>query len=282
MTLGETSLAELRREIDAIDDSLHDLLVRRGEVQAQVGRAKGGEGVYIRPGREALVLRRLMARHRGAFPKPVLVRIWREIFAAGLSLQGAFSVAVPASADGAMTTLAVDHFGALTPAHELADAPAVLDAVRGGEAAVGVLPMPRAGEADPWWRRLARDPEAPPVIARLPFAAPASRAGDAEALVVGAAPAEDTGDDRSLVVLEAAGEADDAGVSTAVTDAGVEPVAWLTAPADNGCGRFHLLEVPGLVAPGDARLENLAGAAPVADARVLGSYAVPLSAAELA
>jgi len=282
MTLGETSLAELRREIDAIDDSLHDLLMRRGDVQAQVGRAKAGDGVYIRPGREALVLRRLIARHEGAFPKAALVRIWREIFAAGLSLQGAFSVAVPASAGGTVKTLAVEHFGALTPTHELADPAAVLAAVREGEAAVGVLPMPAPGEGDPWWRRLARDANGPPVIARLPFAAPASRAGEAEALAVGAAPAEDTGDDRSLLTLEAAGEASDAEISTAVTDAGVEPVAWLTAPADNGGGRLHLVETPGLVTDADARLETLAGTAAVADARVLGSYAVPLTAAELA
>ncbi|SDG37965.1 chorismate mutase [Limimonas halophila] len=282
MTLGETSLAELRQEIDAIDDSLHDLLMRRGDVQAHVGRAKSGDGVYIRPGREALVLRRLMARHQGSFPKPALVRIWREIFAAGLSLQGDFSVAVPTAGNGAMKTLAVDHFGALTPTLELADAGEVLAAVRRGDAAVGVLPMPQPGEAEPWWRRLARDPGAPPIIARLPFAAPASRAGDAEALAVGAAPAEDTGNDRSFLALEATGEATDADVSTAVTDAGFEPVAWQTAPADNGGGRLHLLETPGVVVPGDNRLETLAGTPAVADARALGSYAVPLTAAELA
>ena len=33
----------------------------------------------LRPGREALILRRLVARHRGPFSRAVLVRLWREL-----------------------------------------------------------------------------------------------------------------------------------------------------------------------------------------------------------
>ena len=64
-----STLADLRQEIDRIDDAIHDQLMRRGELQAAIGRAKTGSEVYLRPGREAMVLRRLIARHEGRSPR---------------------------------------------------------------------------------------------------------------------------------------------------------------------------------------------------------------------
>ena len=94
------SLDALRREIDRIDDEIHDLLMRRAAVAGEIRRSKGPDnGSYLRLGREAAILRRLVARHSGSFPKPALVRIWREIMAALTQLQGPFSVAVFAPAE---------------------------------------------------------------------------------------------------------------------------------------------------------------------------------------
>jgi chorismate mutase len=158
-----STLAELRQEIDRIDDAIHDQLMRRGELQAAIGRAKTSSEVYLRPGREAIVLRRLIARHQGVFPKAVLVRIWREVFAAGLSLQNQFSVATLSGQNHTpLANLARDHFGSLTPIHALPSAQRVLQMVSEGDATLGVLPMPQSEEADPWWRRMARRGERVP------------------------------------------------------------------------------------------------------------------------
>src|SRR3546814_7390778 len=70
MSDNTPSLDDLRRQIDYIDDAIHDLLMRRPDLGRQIGRATGQGGVFIRPGREARVLRRLVARHTGPFPKP--------------------------------------------------------------------------------------------------------------------------------------------------------------------------------------------------------------------
>ena len=93
------SLEDLRRDIDAVDDAIHDLIMRRTALVHAV-RATKSDGLALRPGREAVILRRLLARHRGAFPRPVLVRIWRELMGAMVRLQGPFSVAVTAEAGG--------------------------------------------------------------------------------------------------------------------------------------------------------------------------------------
>ena len=82
MSASPPSLEELRREIDEIDDAIHDLLMRRAQVVEQIGIAKRPDNQIFRPGREAIILRRLAARHTGAFPIAVVVRIWREMIAA--------------------------------------------------------------------------------------------------------------------------------------------------------------------------------------------------------
>ncbi|MGH6962751.1 MAG: chorismate mutase, partial [Dongiaceae bacterium] len=67
MPTVDATIDDLRRQIDEIDRSLHDLLMRRSDVAAQIGALKnnGGNrqaGGFFRPGREAAVLRRLVQR----------------------------------------------------------------------------------------------------------------------------------------------------------------------------------------------------------------------------
>src|SRR5690242_2942055 len=89
MSNGNVTLDDLRGEIDQIDDAIHDLVMRRAALAERIGALKDSsarvDGVtaagaaYLRPGREATVLRRLVGRHNGSFPLPALVRLWREI-----------------------------------------------------------------------------------------------------------------------------------------------------------------------------------------------------------
>jgi|GEM_PF-6058014 len=94
----ETSLAELRAQIDAVDDAMHDLLMKRAALVEQVGRAKsaqddsGVKGV-LRPKREIEIMRRLWNRHKGALDKEVVMRVWREIISACVNLQSPVTLA---------------------------------------------------------------------------------------------------------------------------------------------------------------------------------------------
>ncbi|MGH6989888.1 MAG: chorismate mutase, partial [Stellaceae bacterium] len=83
------SLEELRRRIDALDDRLHDLVMDRAELVAGVAALKRSSGVpALRSGREAQILRRLVARHRGPLPRPSLVRLWRELLGGMVAIHG--------------------------------------------------------------------------------------------------------------------------------------------------------------------------------------------------
>lgn len=288
MTGPDKQLAALRAEIDAVDSQLHDLLMRRTDLAVEVGEVKarvqplGGtpaDGAkFIRPAREALILRRLVARHQGRLPKAVVVRMWREMISALLQVEGPFVVAVQApKGDTALWDLARDHYGSrvrITPLPGNAD---VFKAVSRGKATVGILPMPRAGERNPWWPHLlARDGSAAHVMGRLPFGDIGNvRDPKAEAMVIGRAPNEPTGDDRSWLALSLKAPRSRRAVLAAAK--ALQPDARLCLDR-GGKGRDWLLDVAGFLSALDFAP---VAAALGAEARVLGSYATPLPAADL-
>ncbi len=279
------SLDDLRRQIDEIDNALHDLLMRRTELARQIALAKGNNAVIMRPGREARVLRRLVGRHQGPFPKAVICRIWREIISVFTRLQGPFAAAAFAPEGGVdLTRLARDHFGSLTPITGYSSEMGVLRAVSGGKANIGVLPLPESDRGTPWWPKLARSGKASPkVIARLPFAPlDGGRKSGPEAVVVSLAEPEESGGDRGYLIVELDQAVSRSALKTLLAEAGFEvrnTQAWVDAPDRT----LHLVEIEGFLASDDARVTALVEeAAPVSDAWAVGSFAVPLSAADLA
>lgn len=278
-------LGALRAEIDAVDSQLHDLLMRRTELAVQVGEVKakvqplGGtpaDGAkFIRPAREALILRRLVARHRGKLPKAVILRMWREMISALLQVEGPFVVAVQApKGDTALWDLARDHYGSRVKITPLADTRAVLAAVNKGKATVGILPMPKAGERAPWWPALDETGgKTPHVMGRLPFGDIGNvRDPKAEAIVIGRAPNEPTGEDRTWLALHLAAAKSRRAVLAAARP--LAPDARLCL--ERARGREWLLDVAGFGGEIEDEMGRLARALD-AEVRVLGSYAVPLT-----
>src|SRR5580692_9033436 len=78
-------LSALRARLDELDDNIHDLLMERARVVENVARS--GKTAAFRPGREASILRRLLARHTGKLPARTLVRMWREMLAGTTAMQ---------------------------------------------------------------------------------------------------------------------------------------------------------------------------------------------------
>jgi chorismate mutase-like protein len=291
MPSPDSAIDDLRRQIDEIDTTLHDLLMQRAAIVAEIGALKGNGGDgrrngFFRPGREALIIRRLVGRHRGSLPPATIVRMWREMLAATLRLQGPFAVAVYAPEDGGgYWDLARDHFGSLMPATAHEKVGQVLRAVIDGPATVGVLPAPQEGDAEPWWPFLVGvDDTLPRVIARLPFGGPGNVRGTAvEALVIGRMAQESTGRDCSLFAIEAAGEISRSGLRDALMGVSLPPLSvQLWRDPNDASTRLHLIGVDGCVRHDDARFVRLASQrGDISRVWALGGYAVPLTAAEL-
>ena len=243
---AHADLAALRAEIDALDDAIHDLLMRRAGVVARLAasRAKGA-GPALRPGREAIILRRLLARHAGPLPRRALVRLWRELLCAHTLLQAPLSAA--AWLDEAGTEVLRDHLGLSAPITRCADDAAALAAAAEGRTALAALPP-----SGRWWR--SEIPSRLFVTARLPFFGPS----EPTVFLLSPTPPDASGDDRTLVRVPE-------GAAPALTTAGLPPTVLARAEG------FALAELPGVIAAEDPRLATLG-------AVVLGFYAAPLTA----
>jgi len=286
--MNDAELSRLRQKIDAIDDVLHDAIMRRTSLADQVRLAKGGGAPTFRPAREIQILRRLAERHEGRFPKAVLVRIWREIISATLGLQGPFSVAAHAPENvSACSDLAREHFGYATSISNQQSTRALVHAVSEGAASVGVLPVPEENERDPWWPALLANPRpGPTIVARLPVAPVEEIHGQTpEALVIGMIPHEETGHDRSYIMIRASSGVSRARLSAALRQIDLNAVSMIILPDDSEPDLTQFLfELDGFVADGDARLVALVESEemPIEAAEVLGGYAIPFSGSELA
>ncbi len=289
MSATTEKLDDLRLEIDEIDAQLHELLIRRTEVSQQIGKLKERSRPHIRPGREAAIMRNLVARHRGSLPKAVLLRLWREIIADSAQQQGPFSLSVYAGEEAPeLRDLARETFGVLTPLSEQGSNVRVLNEVANGKATLGVLPPIQSDSRNPWWRHLARDgADVPRIVSRLPFAPwPRDRGGDSEALVVALGPPEPSGDDRSFLVAEVQDRMSRAAFKDLLAKAGLvarETATWTDGEDAPYC--YCLAEVDGyLEGPEAPPLSDLVEAAGERVSRVwvIGRYPVPLSDNEMA
>ena len=277
MSSPDPRLDLLRQDIDAIDASIHDLIVRRGTIVEDIRKIKKRAGPALRPGREATILRRLAAKHQGAFPLPALVCLWREMMGGFTHMQQPFSAAVYAPAgDGRSGRIARDHYGSMTPLNEMSSASACVRAVAEGTADIAVLPVPAEGEEEPWWPLLmSNDKKTPQVVSRLPFV---QQKNGEQALVVAAWARDFSDSEASLVALRLGERASRGRIAAAMTEAGfIDPVPMSTMETDPA-NCFHIVEVAGGVLPADQAMAALPArfGTALVDAHVIGGYARPL------
>ncbi len=284
-----TGLSALRAELDRIDDAIHDLLIERSHVVSRVSAEGRKAYTPYRPGREAVILRRLLARHTGPLGRQGLVRVWRELISAGTAMQGGHMVAVcdPDVFCG-YTQLAREQFGALVPLRVYRSPGQALNEVVSGLAGIAVLPVP--SEADSphgaWWtvllhRGCRASSEHEPrlhIVARLPFWSPRPEgASHVQALTVSLADPDPSGEDRSLLGMELARDSSRAGLADALSAAGLPPRSVLIRNDGAGSQTAALAEVDGFLSDTDPRLKTVQTA--IGSPVVLGAYAVPVGEA---
>jgi chorismate mutase len=167
----DQSLTDLRREIDRIDETMHELLIERGEIIDHLIAVKKTEetGSAFRPAREADMMRRLVRRHHGNLPLDTAESIWRVIISTFTYVQSPFSVHADLSAgDALMRDSARFHFGFTVPFEPHMGASSVVEAVSRSKGDLGLIPAFATAGAGPWWTALEFE-TAPKIIARLPF-----------------------------------------------------------------------------------------------------------------
>ena len=167
--LTDSSLGALRAEIDHIDETMHDLLMQRGEIIDRLIAVKQTQesGSAFRPAREAEMMRRLVDRHHGILPLDTAEGIWRVIISTFTYVQAPFSIHADLTDNAAaMRDSARFHFGFTVPLVAHMGAAGVVAAVSESRGDLGLVNAQGGGGA--WWNALEFD-SAPKIIARLPF-----------------------------------------------------------------------------------------------------------------
>jgi chorismate mutase len=165
------NLGELRKEIDRIDETMHALLMERGDIINRLISVKKTQesGSAFRPAREADMMRRLVQRHHGILPLDTAESIWRVIIATFTHVQAPFAVHADLSAgDAMMRDSARSHFGFTVPFVTHVGAAGVVEAVSESKGDLGLVPAFATAHGGAWWAALEFS-SAPKIIARLPF-----------------------------------------------------------------------------------------------------------------
>jgi chorismate mutase len=245
-------LAEIRREIDRIDEAMHRLLMERGMVIDRLVAIKRGSGAgsAFRPDREADMMRRLASRHHGRLPLATAEHLWRTIIATFTHVQAPFTLHVEQGAEAlAMHDLARFHVGFDVPLSGHSTAARVVEAVAGSTGDLGLVRLDPAPAAA-WWDGLGGD--GPQVMARLPFLSGQDHPAPTPALVL-ARPLGDAASRETTVWAVA----DDG-------DVGLPDGAVTLASVTRNGRRSRLVAAPGDAPPAPA-------------ATMVGGYAAPIA-----
>jgi len=142
-------LAELRKQIDAIDQQILQLINQRASLAEEVAKTKIAEGedsCFYRPDREALVLRRIKDLNPGPLSDDTAARFFRELMSACLALEKPLQVAF-LGPEGTFTQQAVfKHFGHAVCTEPVASIGDIFQAVEDGHCQFGVVPIENSTE----------------------------------------------------------------------------------------------------------------------------------------
>ncbi|MEP6722543.1 MAG: prephenate dehydratase [Variovorax sp.] len=144
---ASASLAELRVQIDALDQQLLGLLNRRAHVAELVGEIKKREGTpFFRPDRVAQVIDKMERSNPGPLKAPHVAAIWREIMSACLALESPQRVAVLGPEGTFCEQAAVEYFGGAADLVYCASFDEVFHATASGSAQYGVVGVENSNE----------------------------------------------------------------------------------------------------------------------------------------
>jgi len=194
-----SELDGIRQEIDSIDEQIVELLCARFAASEKVRLAKTASlltgGMPYRPGREAVILRRLVDVAAGRVPLAVIERVWRTVISASVLAQADVRIVTIAEVmSDARYRQATDLFASLVPVEKAGSLKAALAALAEGEQVLVVVPM----KLD-WRGALQQMPDGNPARVVAVLAAGSDKPGRSLA-VLGHAPSEPTGEDETLLV----------------------------------------------------------------------------------
>jgi len=202
----EQQLLKYRDKIDTIDNNILDLLEKRIDVVQEVGRLKTSHtngNSFIRPGREAIMLRRISDRFDDRISKASVAQMWRIIISSAINIEENTCVSTLfLSGNEECYWLAREYFGTFTKMNQKPTIMEVLRDLYSKDATVGVIPIDDENSARPWWSRICDEENKPRIFAKLPFIQLAE-SQKSPLFALGYVDPEPTGHDESIWIIQA-------------------------------------------------------------------------------
>jgi len=271
--MSETAaLQETAREVDALDASLIDLIMRR---------LNAPDATAPNPAREAELMRALALRWQGDVPPSSGLHIFRELLAASWRRHAPVSLHV-ADKERDLTDLARAHFGSPLPMTVYPTASMVVQALAEDRHAIGVVPVPASDDGQPgWWSNLSGpNGKGPRIVAKLPFfQGDGAAVRHPPAYALASVPVAASGDDTTLMVVSLHREMSRARVGQVLKTATLDAqIIGMGRDQPERAPRRFLIEVAGYLNASDQRLQALKahGGEEIADVALIGAYANPV------
>lgn len=137
-----TSLDDLRTQIDDTDRQLVELLNKRASIVARVGEVKQRDGVPIyAPHREAAVLKKAIELNKGPLPDRTIEGIYRELMSGSFAIEQPLRIGYLGPQGSFSHVASQAHFGSSVSFESVTDIESVFDEVRRGHVDYGLVPI---------------------------------------------------------------------------------------------------------------------------------------------
>ncbi len=268
----ETSLAECRADIDAIDNQLIYLLAQRMKIveKVRVIKTNSGEKVFIKSAREADMIKNLIAKADPILPKSVLVNIWRKIITSSNLLEQPLKLAVhnPHNLPD-YNYLVREYYTDFIPIITHDSVNNVVSEIEKNAAQIAIFALPHSSDenfsndlGENWWINLANNNLGLKVFTRIPFTQNPGREKQREAVTDLVALAiktpEKSQQDCSLFCIELANTVSKAQLLATLQENGFDAkllkIARLKRVDDI---IFYLVEVKGFLDENSAEIKQL-------------------------
>ena len=261
---GDQDLAAIRAQVDAIDDQLLELVIKRSGLADQLAALKPGAAAPIRPAREVTLLRRLIAKAETQLDAESVLDVWRSLIAGNIRRQRPIEVLVAGANSDILRLfdLARRHFGASAKIVRADDPRSALIRVLESPTSLAVVSYPGLTGPGAWWPIFNETRFRPlAIVSALPLMAEAGQEPEAALVAQGVTPEPAGGDFTFAVAFDPHYR-----IVRALNEAGL--VGKELARSREAI----LVRIDGFLSPADLRIPQMVQAG--LDAfRVVGSYA---------
>jgi chorismate mutase/prephenate dehydratase len=141
-TDGHDALESLRRQIDALDSQIVDLLNARARIVVEIGKLKQQHNTPIySPDREKMVLEKVRRLNQGPLPDRCLDAVYRELMSGSFALEKPLRIGFLGPTGTFSHAASVQKFGSSVTHVPLSDIPSVFDEVVRGDIDYGLVPV---------------------------------------------------------------------------------------------------------------------------------------------